>query len=92
MHVVLVPNQKKAVRNVPSVTLVKQESTKTKQEKPCANHAFPASGAKRFKQRMILTAKTAKWASTRLQKALILIVSFVQLGHVEGTESLVVQT
>ena len=25
MHVVLVPNQKKAVRNVPSVTLVKQE-------------------------------------------------------------------
>ena len=71
---------------------VKQERIKTKQEKPSANHAFPASGARRFKQRMILTAKIAKWASTRLQKALILIVSFVQPEDAEETESLVVQT
>ena len=71
---------------------VKQESTKTKKEKPSARRALPASGARRFRQRMILTVKIAKSASTRLQKALILIVFFVQLGHVGETVSLVVQT
>ena len=71
---------------------VKQERIKTKKEKPSANHAFPASGAKRFKQRMVLTVKIAKWASTRLQKALILIVSFVQPEDAGRTESQGAQT
>jgi len=71
---------------------VSQVNTKTKKEKPSARHALPASGARRFTQQMTLTAKIAKWASTRRRKALILIVSFVLLGHVEETESLVVQT
>jgi len=71
---------------------VKQESTKTNKEKPSARRALPASGARRFRQRMILTVKIAKSASIRLQKALILIVFFVQLGHVEKTVSLVVRT
>ena len=71
---------------------VSQVNTKTKKETPSARHALPASGATRFTQQMALTAKIAKWASTRRQKALILIVSFVLLGHVEETEPLVVQT
>jgi len=71
---------------------VNRESTKTKKEKPSARRALPASGATRFGQRMILTVKIAKSASTRLQKALILIVFFARRGHVEKTVSLVVQT
>jgi len=70
----------------------RRDNTKTKKEKPTANHVLLASGARRFKQGMMLTAKIAKWASTRLQKAMILIVTFVQLGHAERMESQEAQT